>query len=110
MGTNTRGPDPIESDFEGDPQMRELIEFFVSEMPAKASRLSALFECQQIEDLERLAHQLKGAAGGYGFGVISEAAADLVVSIRAEEELERLRSQVEQLIDLCRRTRSATNP
>lgn len=109
MNTNEMGPGPIQSDFEGDPQMRELIELFVSEMPDKATRLSDLFEGRQIDDLERLAHQLKAAAGGYGFGVISEAAGELEETIRAQDELDRVRDQVDQLIKLCQRTRSASN-
>lgn len=107
MNQNEVGPDPIQSDFDGDPAMRELIELFVSEMPAKATKLSELFEEQQIDELRRLAHQLKGAAGGYGFGVISEAAAKLEQSIKSLEEAEQMHEQVEALIDLCQRTRSA---
>jgi len=109
MDTNKMDQGPIQSDFNGDPQMQELIELFVSQMPSKASRLSELFERQHIDDLKRLAHQLKGAAGGYGFGVISEAAAELERSIKAEEELERMKSQVDQLIDLCQRTRTGSD-
>ena len=104
MTPNELNQGPIQSDFDGDPQMRELIELFVSQMPSKATQLSALFEGQQLDELQRLAHQLKGAAGGYGFGVISEAAADLERSIKAEAELESMRSQIDQLIDLCQRT------
>jgi len=108
MNQDESGSDPIQSDFAGDPQMRELIDLFVSEMPTRATRLSALFEGQQIDDLQRLAHQLKGAAGGYGFGPISEAAAELEDAIVSREELDLVRSQVDQLIDLCQRTRSAS--
>ena len=106
MTTNGMDQGPIQSDFNGDPEMRELIDLFVSQMPAKADKLSDLFHGQQIDDLKRLAHQLKGAAGGYGFGIISEAAAQLEQSIKAEEELDQVRTQVDQLIDLCQRTRS----
>jgi HPt (histidine-containing phosphotransfer) domain-containing protein len=108
MNKNESGSEPIQSDFEGDPQMRDLIDLFVSEMPSKASRLSDLFDGQQVDDLQRMAHQLKGAAGGYGFGSISEAAADLEQTLKAQDELESARSQVEQLIDLCQRTRSTS--
>lgn len=100
---------PIQSDFADDPQMRELIELFVSEMPEKASRLTDLFDGRQIDDLQRLAHQLRGSAGGYGFGTISDAAAELENAIKSRGELEQMRSQVDQLIDLCQRTRSTSD-
>ena len=109
MNKYEAGSEPIQSDFEGDPEMRELIDLFVSEMPSKASRLSDLFEGQQIDDLQRLAHQLKGSAGGYGFGVISDVAGELENALKTQSELENARSQVEQLIDLCQRTRSTSD-
>ena len=108
MNKHEAGSQPIQSDFAGDPEMRELIELFVSEMPAKASRLTDLFDGQQIEDLQRLAHQLRGAAGGYGFGEISDAAAELEEAILSQSELEQMRSHVDQLIDLCQRTCSTS--
>jgi len=108
MKKNEAGSESIQSDFAGDPEMRELIDLFVSEMPAKASRLTDLFEGRQIEDLQQLAHQLRGAAGGYGFGAISDAAAELEEALRTQDELEQAKSQVDQLIDLCQRTRSAS--
>lgn len=107
-GDDRKNPEPVRSDFEGDPAMRSLIDLFVSQMPEKASRLSDLFEGGHIDDLERLAHQLRGAAGGYGFGEISEAAAGLEDACRAEEELDGLRSQVDELVDLCQRARTGT--
>ncbi len=106
MGINETESEPIQSDFEGDPAMRDLIELFVSEMPSQAIRLSDLFESKQIDDLQQLARQLKGAAGGYGFGVLSDAAAELEDAIKVSDEVEQMRSQVDQLIDLCQRTRT----
>lgn len=108
MSHSDISPEPIYSDFVNDPEMRELIELFVSEMPVKVSRLSDLFDGLQIDELQRLAHQLKGAASGYGFGQISEAAKELEDALKAQDELEEARSQVEQLIDLCQRTRSTS--
>ncbi len=107
MGINEADSEPIQSDFEGDPAMRDLIELFVSEMPSQATRLSDLFEGNQIDDLQQLARQLKGAAGGYGFGVLSDAAAELEDAIKVAGVVEHMRSQVDQLIDLCQRTRTS---
>ncbi|MCB9847858.1 MAG: Hpt domain-containing protein [Phycisphaeraceae bacterium] len=108
MSTDGTGAGPIRSDFDNDPEMRELIDLFVSEMPTNASRLSDLFEGRQIEDLQRLASRIKGAAGGYGFGVIRDAARNLEEAIETIDDLDAMRDQVDQLIDLCQRTKPAS--
>ena len=50
--------------------------------------------------------QLKGAAGGYGFPSITQAAKDLETSAKAQEDLDRLREDVDSLADLCRHARA----
>jgi HPt (histidine-containing phosphotransfer) domain-containing protein len=94
---------PVRSDFADDPEMRELVELFVADMPERVQQMSRLFAGRQIDELKRLTHQLKGAAGGYGFGMISEAAGELEGSIRSQKQVESLRDQVNDLIELCRR-------
>lgn len=57
--------------------MQELIQRFVSELP---SRIGAIREAIAANDSSRvatLAHQLRGAGGGYGFPQISAAAAEI---------------------------------
>lgn len=103
MNSKQARPGPVRSDFADDPEMRELVEMFVADMPGRVEQMERLFEGRQIDELQRLAHQLKGAAGGYGFGAISEAAGDLEGSIKGLEEAEALRGQIEELIDLCKR-------
>lgn len=75
---------PLFSAFESDPDMRELVEQFVTELP---DRRAELFEATRRGDLTtatRVAHQLKGASGGYGFAPLGEVAA------RTEDALRRL--------------------
>jgi HPt (histidine-containing phosphotransfer) domain-containing protein len=57
--------------------------------------------------VKRLAHQLKGAAGGYGFAGITDAAKDVERAI-VEDALDApsLQRRVETLADLCRRARA----
>ena len=66
--------DPIRSSYESDPDMLEIVCDFARELPVRAARLEALLEARSYSDLQTLAHQLKGAGGGYGFAQITAVA------------------------------------
>jgi HPt (histidine-containing phosphotransfer) domain-containing protein len=91
----------------GDPDMLDLVEMFVADMPERAQTLEETFQHNELIELRRLAHQLRGASAGYGFEPIGNAAG--VVELAAQDALagklaiESIRAQVEQLIDLCKR-------
>jgi HPt (histidine-containing phosphotransfer) domain-containing protein len=57
-----------------------------------------------------LAHQLKGAAGGYGFPTITQAAKDCEATAKDHENMEALDQQVRQLADLCRKASARSVP
>ncbi len=95
--------EPLRSAFADDPEMAELIADFLQEIPG---RLEAIEEAIGQGDHERvaaIAHQLKGAGGGYGFPPISDAAAALERAARAEADHERVRANASALIEVCRR-------
>lgn len=100
---------PVRSAMAGDPEMGELIEFFVGEMPGRVRTLEELWQAQKLEEIRGLAHQLKGASGGYGFGVIGETAAKLEATLKSlnhggqDQEIENLRREFAELVDLCKR-------
>jgi HPt (histidine-containing phosphotransfer) domain-containing protein len=100
---------PIRSEFSNDPDMREIVEMYVQEMPARVSKLQELWAAQQMDELKRLAHQLKGASGGYGFTPVGSAAGKVEHSLMALSEgsanasLDQLRKQFEDLLSMCRR-------
>ena len=75
----------VYSEFAGDPDFRELLEMFVATVPEKQSALREHFSAGRIEQLRILAHQMKGAGGGYGFGGLSTRAAALEEACRTEE-------------------------
>ncbi|MCA9291758.1 MAG: Hpt domain-containing protein [Phycisphaerales bacterium] len=68
---------PLISEFANDADMAELIEFFLSELDHRLQVLQAAWDTGNLEQVQSLSHQLKGAAGGYGFPSISEVAAEL---------------------------------
>jgi histidine phosphotransfer protein HptB len=89
----------------GDPDLREIVDLFVEEMPDRVATLLDKLQSQDWEGLRQAAHQLKGAAGSYGFDAISPCAGKVESAIRDGEPEPRIRATVEELVDLCNRTR-----
>lgn len=91
-----------------DPDLGELVELFVGEMPERIENLARLHEAGGREELRRAVHQMKGAAGSYGFHAITKPAAQLEFSLKTERPEEQIHSELEELLALCRRVRSGT--
>jgi HPt (histidine-containing phosphotransfer) domain-containing protein len=98
----------IKSQLSNDPDMRELVEMFVDEMPARAAKLREVLTSQQWKELANEAHKLRGSAGGHGFTSIGNVAAgveDLVRSSTGKEEamLAQIKARVDELVSMCER-------
>ena len=107
-----RGPsddvEPIRSDFAHEPEMAELIELFVSELGDRSDSIRNALASGEVELLVTEAHRLKGAAPGYGFTPIGEAAGRLEHLLRSEtnafeRHADEIQRGVDELIALCRR-------
>jgi signal transduction histidine kinase/CheY-like chemotaxis protein/HPt (histidine-containing phosphotransfer) domain-containing protein len=96
----------LHSSFADDSEMVEIIQRFVASLPERVAALRAEARVPGSQTLVRLAHQLKGAAGGYGFGPISEAAATLEAAARSGGEHANVLRAVEELADVCARART----
>jgi HPt (histidine-containing phosphotransfer) domain-containing protein len=95
---------PIRSEFADDRDMIELVRSFVDEMDARIRAIEGAATEGDAERLATVAHQLKGAAGGYGFPVVSEVAWGLERALRHEgQDLADLRIQIDELLAVCRR-------
>lgn len=98
------GAGRIHSRLAGDPDMAELVMYFVSELGERVQAISRALEAEDRTTVRRIAHQLKGAAGGYGFEIIGQAASQLEDATLADEaDLSHVRELTEHLIGLCRR-------
>lgn len=67
---------------EDDPEMRDIVEEFVDELPDRLQSLQAAFEATDLEQLAVLAHQLKGAGGSYGYPQLTELCAPMESQFR----------------------------
>ena len=101
MVQNSTKPAPVYSTLGSDPDLGELVEIFVDEMPLRAQKMIDLFEDAKWEELRRAAHQLKGAAGSYGFLEISPLAAILEDNIHASQGEDEIRQTLETLREMC---------
>ena len=97
---------PLYSSFGADPELGEIVELFVEEMPSRIETLVEQYTSHNWEGLRQTAHQLRGAAGSYGFDDISPTAARLERFLEASEPEETVRNAVEQLVDVCSRARA----
>ncbi len=86
----------------------ELVEMFVQEMPDRIASLVNQAAERDWAQLARTAHQLKGAAGSYGFNEITPSAAKLEAMARNGEQEEAILAACQDLLGLCRRIRAGT--
>ncbi len=99
---------PLKSEFASDPEMLEIVELFVQEMPGRLEQMHNSWNNNDLQALKRAAHQLKGAGGGYGYPAVSSAAAALeqalksVLGGQSAAAMDSLRRQFNELSELCR--------
>lgn len=99
-------PEQLYSCFGDDPDLGEIVTMFVEEMTERVANFQRAFDEQNWDELCRAAHQLKGAAGSYGFDQLTPFAARLELVLREKGQTTEVREALEDLAALCRRVRS----
>ncbi len=94
--------DPIRSSYEADPDMLEIVCDFARELPARVAKLEALLAARAFAELQTLAHQLKGAGGGYGFTPITDVAAQLEQALKSGAPEPAIKDCTERLCETLR--------
>ena len=90
--------------------MCELVDMYVDETPARIAALEQAFSSGDRAALRTAAHQMKGAAGSYGFDSLTLSAGLLESAIRTDQSPETVRRTFDDLIQLCRRIRAGVEP
>lgn len=103
---NTTVSSGIYSDLAVDPDLAELVDLFVAEIPNRIEQLTSAAATDDWEGVRRVAHQMKGAAGSYGFSPVTTVAARVEDSIRTGCEEATLRMAVADLEQICSLMRS----
>ncbi len=88
-----------------DETMADLVEEYIAEMPERIEALTTALERQDWTSVRRLAHRLKGSAGGYGFDLIAAVAGTVEFAV-AYGSPENTVERTQHLLGFCRRVRS----
>ena len=79
---------------------QELVEMYVADVPERIDAFQARLQNQDWESIRVLAHQMKGSARGYGFGVVSDWAAELEFAVKENgANVDSILPKFEQLIN-----------
>lgn len=81
-GCPHRKDSPIRSRFAHDPEMRELVPWFLGDLERRVEAIQSALDQHDAARLRVIAHQLAGSAKGYGFDQIGDAARKLESSVR----------------------------
>jgi histidine phosphotransfer protein HptB len=98
--------EPIFSKLASDPDMSELVDLFVAEIPSRLEALETHFAAGEMAKLGQTAHQIKGAAGSYGFSEVTPIATKLEFAVKTNEPEDQIREALEELLSTCRRIRA----
>ena len=75
----------ILSAFADDADLIEIIDIFVSDLPSKLTAMREALANNHHEELQRLAHQLKGAGGSYGYPQLTEVSKTLESAAKIQD-------------------------
>jgi CheY-like chemotaxis protein/anti-sigma regulatory factor (Ser/Thr protein kinase) len=90
----------LQSTLEKQPSLQKLLNKFISKLPERVATMRAMLEEENLENLRQAVHQLRGAAGGYGFAEVTRLAGQAEQTIRHGDDLERIKTEVDSLVDL----------
>jgi HPt (histidine-containing phosphotransfer) domain-containing protein len=85
------------------PGMKKIIAEFVEGLPDEILKMQDLLNHDDLKSLRRVAHQLRGTGGGYGFDAITELAGSVEDAINRADNRESITAQINSLVDLIRR-------
>lgn len=108
-GPATAAASPLNSSFANDARVAKVLDRFVARLPERVNQIRECLDGGNLEALRQAVHNLKGAGSGYGFAALSEQSARTEDALRAQQSLDRIRNEVDQLVQLIRRV-SGYNP
>jgi HPt (histidine-containing phosphotransfer) domain-containing protein len=73
------------SGFADDPDFQDLLEMFAESISRQRQELEASHRDGDVQQLQALAHTLKGAGGGYGFPEMTTLAAELENACKSDD-------------------------
>lgn len=93
---------PLRNTMGDESAVQTLLMRFISRLPERVKALRTCLEEEDLEKLRQTVHQLKGAAGGYGYRQLTHQAGRAEQKLAAGDSLEAVRGEIESLIALVR--------
>jgi histidine phosphotransfer protein HptB len=106
--TNTEDTVLYFSELGSDPEMGQLVELFVQELPSRLTTIQRAASDHDWQDVGRFAHQLKGAGGSHGFPELASAAASVERAARGGGLEAEVTAALKRLAFTCAQTRAGT--
>ncbi len=100
---NTNGGDRIISRLADNPRVMKILPEFIEGLPHKVNAMVDLLSRNDLAELQKVVHQLRGAGGGYGFDLITEPASRAEEAIKTTQALEVITAEINSLIEIIRR-------
>ena len=104
-----QGAARLRSTHAANPKMVEIIGRFVSRLPERVGQMQKHLDDEDFEALKQVAHQLKGAAGGYGFTPLTDAAGRVEARIKTHDAFDAITAEVQSLISLIAQVEGYTS-
>ena len=82
--------------------MFEIVQEFANELPDRAKAIEVYLEQGDLAQIQVLAHQLKGAGGGYGFSPITDVAGGLEQALKEGADISVIKEQVQAMCETLR--------
>lgn len=106
----SKGPDRIVSNLlQDDPALAGLIEQFIDALPGLVEDFASAIAQQDWVTLGKLAHDMKGIGGGYGYPLLSELAERMGMRVH-NEQFGELEADLRDLRSLEQRIRDGYQP
>ncbi|MCE3015890.1 MAG: Hpt domain-containing protein [Pirellula sp.] len=101
---------PIHSSLAADPDFSDLVVEFVNEIPNKLALIQKSMDQSDTTTLRRTFHQLRGACGGYGFPMLSEAAGLIEDRISSSDPIPELEIRICEFIEMLKCATAEPDP
>ena len=99
--------EPLLSRYHNDPELADLLLAFHAALHEACDRLQNNLRAESLSRIRHVAHQLKGAGGGYGYPEITEAAFALEAACdRSDRISEEICTLVGALVEICQRAQA----
>ncbi len=93
-------PGAIYSDYADDPDLADTIDGLVDDLGSDINDMRTAFENSDYDKLRRLAHQMKGAGGSYGYNIMTEVSKELEDAAIANNEKDSA-CALQKLVKIC---------